>query len=197
MLELFPCERVAAEIGAGSDRDRNLGRRTIGEDSSHLVSRVLISKATKCGDGRLWWGTYACTNATIAFSNHFNFLVSGPLVFKARVTVPQWQDPMYSLLFFISAVGFGPMTGSSFQKGSWAAPLYLFTFNDQRSTSCNALAYIQCQSRLKFWNTWQRFTLTTILVPGVMPCLSPMTPVPHVGQNYMQSSLDLYRFQLW
>jgi hypothetical protein len=47
MLELFPCERVAAEIGAGGDRDRDLGRRTIGEDSAHLFSRDLISKTMK------------------------------------------------------------------------------------------------------------------------------------------------------
>ncbi len=47
MLECLPRERVAAELGAGSEVERDLGRRTIGEDSAHLFSRALISKTTK------------------------------------------------------------------------------------------------------------------------------------------------------
>jgi len=47
MLELFSRERVAAELGARSEVDSDLGRRTISEDSAHLLSKVLISKTTR------------------------------------------------------------------------------------------------------------------------------------------------------
>ena len=47
MLELLLCERVAAEVRAGGEVDRNLGWRTIGEDSAHLFSEAQISKTTK------------------------------------------------------------------------------------------------------------------------------------------------------
>jgi hypothetical protein len=52
MLELLPRERVAAEINAGSEADGNLGRRSIGEDPAHLLSRALISKDDENMEGK-------------------------------------------------------------------------------------------------------------------------------------------------
>ena len=50
MLEYLLRERVADEVGAGSEVDRDLVRRTIGEDSAYLFSKVLISRRRKCGN---------------------------------------------------------------------------------------------------------------------------------------------------
>jgi len=47
MFELLPRERVAAEVSAGRETNKNLRRRTVGGDSAHLFSRDLISKTTK------------------------------------------------------------------------------------------------------------------------------------------------------
>jgi hypothetical protein len=62
-------------------------------------------------------------------------LLSGPLVFNAIVTAPQWQDPVYSLLFSISAEGSGPRKGGGLYAGSNAAPSCFSIPRDQRSTS--------------------------------------------------------------
>lgn len=40
MFELLHCERVAADIAARSEVDRDLGRRTISKDSAHLFSKT-------------------------------------------------------------------------------------------------------------------------------------------------------------
>ena len=61
--------------------------------------------------------------------------LSGPSTFKAIVATPQWQDPLYSLLFSILAVGSGPVKAGGLYEGSRAAPSYLLTFRDHRSTS--------------------------------------------------------------
>lgn len=36
---------------------------------------------------------------------------SGPLVFNASVTLPQWQEPVYNFAFSISVTGSGPLKG--------------------------------------------------------------------------------------
>jgi hypothetical protein len=81
--------------------------------------------------------------------------LSGPLTFKATVAAPQWQEPVYSLLSSISAAGSGPVNFGGSYGGSRAAPLYLFTVRDQRSTSWSVLAYMQRQFSLGDRIVWQ------------------------------------------
>jgi hypothetical protein len=67
---------------------------------------------------------------------------SGPRVFSAMVTAPQWQDPVYVFSPGISASGSGPVKWGGVYVGSSARPLEWVIGRDHRSRFCSARAYL-------------------------------------------------------
>jgi hypothetical protein len=118
MIVSLPRERVATELDARCEMYRDLGRRTIGEDSAKLFSRIVLSKVLIRGNGRISYEVRTGKNLgrrtrAQMLQSHSPIIsissLSCPLVFKAIVAAPQWQDPVYSLLFGIWAGGSGPV----------------------------------------------------------------------------------------